>query len=123
MDYGDDQAPVLGDGLHRLDHRLGLERVQARRGLVQEQHGGVGDQLHPNVCPLALPARHSAQLLITDNRVSRFVEAQFGDHVGNQFFFLGLGDRVGQVEVCGIDEGLEYGEMCVQAIILVVMKL
>ena len=40
--------PNLGQALHGAHHAQGLVRIEAARGLVQEQDAGVADELHAN---------------------------------------------------------------------------
>lgn len=80
MDGGDDRPAGFGQPVQEPDQVEGGGGVEASGGLVQEDQGGVDQQLDSHRRPLPLPSREAANQAIADVGVGALLEPQRLNH-------------------------------------------
>ena len=93
----DHRRAAAGQGQHELPEALALARVEAGRGLVEQQHGGRREQPDRDVHPLLVTARERCDLVVAavgqtgllEHPLDRRVEVRDPLEAGEQAQVLG----------------------------------
>ena len=110
VDCRNHRAPVLCEIPQRLDHVLGLERVEARRGLVEEHEAWVAHHLDPDVHALLLSPRDATDERVADLGVRALGEAELGDVLLGDGALLGWREGLRQAQLRLQQHRLSHGE-------------
>mmetsp|Transcript_41604 Transcript_41604/g.102523 ORF Transcript_41604/g.102523 Transcript_41604/m.102523 type:complete len:648 (-) Transcript_41604:191-2134(-) len=110
VDGGDDGGVVGHQALHHAHHLVRCERVQPAGGLVQEQHGRVGDERDGDVGALLLPAADALDHLAAHHDVPRLPQPQLLDQLVHLLLLVREELLPGALELRRVQQHLTHRE-------------